>query len=135
MIAATSVTQTPYPLSLTLTTLEELVNQAENQGVVIKRDYSDSNEWTFLPQRKKRARLLETKFNETSESYRGIQNLPFPSWLAQPYMPALVEKGEIRAYVVGGVLMYAVHTYPTGDKRNPLSIELVDNFTPLELLE
>jgi glutathione synthase/RimK-type ligase-like ATP-grasp enzyme len=134
MIAATSGTLTPYPRSMILANLKELLDQATNSGVVIKRDFSDSSDFTFLPG-KKRSRTLESMFKETSKSYSKVKNLPYPSWLAQPYIPALVEKGEIRAFVVGGKLAYAIHTWPGTELDHPLHMEFVENYTPLELLK
>ena len=132
MRVAISETLTPFPRSLTLVGLEELLKQAQNPSVVIKRDYSDSSEWTFLPGRR-RVMELEAKFQETTESYREIKTLPYPAWIAQPFMPSLLEKGELRAYVVGGKLMYTIHTWvqkPGGE----IHMEVVENFTPLEFL-
>lgn len=133
MVAAVTATKTPFPRSITLTNLSDVESQARNPGVVIKRDYSDSNQCTFLPG-KKRQRLVEKKFHETQENYGQIRSLPYPSWIAQPYMPALVDKGEIRAFVVGGKVMYSIHTWQR-DPASDYSIELVDNYTPLELVE
>lgn len=133
MVAAATETQTPFPRCLTLATLSDLVSQAKNPGVVIKRDYGDSNEFTFLPS-KKRHRDLEMKYQETQERYSPVKCLPYPSWIAQPYISSLMDKGELRAFVVGGELIYAIHTWERGaDPR--FNMEMVDNYTPLELVE
>jgi len=137
MIVATSVTRTPYPRSITMTTWEELEKQSRNTGIVIKRDYSDSNNCTFLPPKTRkdnsRYQSLKEKFIETEESYQGIKKLPYPSWIGQPYMPGLIDKGEIRAFVVGGKLIHSTHTYPT--PLHPWNSDVVVNYTPLDLLE
>ena len=52
MIAATTATQTLYPWSLTSMNKKDLITQAENKGVDIKRDFRDLSKWTFLPQKK-----------------------------------------------------------------------------------
>ena len=48
MIVATSVTQTPFPRSLTLVNIRDLLSQAENLGVVIKRDMELVDNYTPL---------------------------------------------------------------------------------------
>lgn len=138
MIAAGSTTLTPYPRSLTLVDEESLRRQATNPGLVIKRDYSDGSLWTFLPKRddkdgRARREHIRKRFLETQKCYQHITQLPYPSWLAQPYMPGLVEKGEIRAFLVGGKLRYAIHTWP--GPNEDLYMDLVENYTPLNLLE
>jgi hypothetical protein len=131
MIAAMKATKTPYPKSVTLTSPDDLRPACQNMGLVIKRDFSDSTTCTFLPGADRETKVRD-KFVETQSLYRGICCLPYPSWIGQPYMPSLVEKGEIRAFVVGGKVMYAVHTWPIGDRQG---VEVVDNYTPLESLQ
>lgn len=139
MTAAMTVTKTPYPKSLTLTNEQDLRTACKNMKIVIKRDFSDSTTCTFLPAKDGRPnRRMEKALQKYAESemlYEGIECLPRPAWLAQPWIPSLVEKGEIRAFVVGGKLLHAVHTWPqrTGDRI--YHFELVDNYTPLEQLE
>jgi hypothetical protein len=132
MIAATSATLTPFPRTITLNNMGDLRDQSANRGVVIKRDFSDSSTCTFLPG-KHRSRLVESKYLETQDSYEGIKKLPCPSWIAQPYIPALVDKGELRAYVAGGKLMYSIHTWESNG-QDGMNMEVVDNYTPLDLL-
>ena len=117
MIAATSETRTPYPKSLTLVELGEVLVQAQNSKVVIKRDYSDSSKWTFLPSRT-RARVIEGKFQETFDHYHKIKKLPYPAWITQPYMPDLRKKGEIRVFFGGwGSCLCHKHMVPTVGRR------------------
>ena len=50
-------------------------------------------------------------------------------------MASLVEKGEIRVYVVGGKVMYSIHTWPSERFQQAMQFEVVENYTPLELVE
>lgn len=99
---------------------------------MIKRDFSDSTTCTFLPGNSRQERVIE-KYAETAQLYYGIQSIPRPTWMAQPFNRDLAQKGELRAFLVGGVLKYTVHTWPAGDAR--FHNEYVDNYTPLDLLQ
>jgi hypothetical protein len=127
LIAATQVTNTPFPRSLTITTGAELQQACNRPMVVIKREFSDSTSCTFLPSGTQRTEVYH-KFMETQRLYGGITSLPIPGWIAQPYIDSLAQKGELRAFVVGGKVFHTVHTWPEDDQQ---SHEMVDNITPL----
>ena len=63
----------------------------------------------------------------------GIQRLPCPSWMAQPFNPHLAQKGELSAYVVGSILEHTTHTRMAG--QGEFQSAFVDNYTPLHLLQ
>ena len=130
-IVASQVTKSPYPRSAILRTPEDLRKSCDNTGVVIKRDFSDSTTCTFLPG-SDRSGHVRRKHAETSHLYEGIDAIPTPQWMAQPFNVELAHKGEIRAFVAGGKLRYAIHTWPQGGRINQ---ECVDNYTPLDLLQ
>jgi glutathione synthase/RimK-type ligase-like ATP-grasp enzyme len=116
MAAAMTKMKTPYPKSLTLTSRQDLIAACKNRGVVIKCDFSDSTTCIFLPSSDERSdRRMEKilwKYTETERLYEGIECLPHPMWMAQPLIPSLVQKGEIRAFVVRGKMVHAIHTWP-----------------------
>jgi hypothetical protein len=137
MVAAMEKTKTIYPKSITLVSPLDLADACRNGGVVIKRDFSDSTTCTYIPRKQGRPELrfaeVKAKYEETSDLYEGIQCLPFPRWMGQPYIPSLVEKGEFRAFLVGGKFKHAVHTWPKPDGQH--GIEAVDTFIPLEVIK
>lgn len=138
MISAVTKTNTPYPKSVTISNQEDLKAACKNRGLVIKRDFSDSTSCTYLPPKdgepNGRTEKVMAVYEHTKQAYGTIECLPRPAWMAQPYIPSLVEKGELRAFVVGGKLAYAVHTWPSPEP-GVYSIELVENYTPLNLLQ
>jgi hypothetical protein len=129
-IVAANITQSPYPRSILLRTEAELERSCGDTGVVVKRDFSDSATCTFMPGRD-RVQAVTRKEAETDILYSGIQGIPRPRWMAQPFNLDLAHKGELRAYVVGGVFQYSVHTWFQG---STVQHEFVDNYTPLDLL-
>jgi hypothetical protein len=135
--AAMTKTKTIHPKCTALVSPLELALGCGNGGVVIKRDFSDSTTCTYVPQNAGRpgARTADVKgkYKETKELYGGILCLPFPLWMGQPYIPSMVEKGEIRAFVVGGKFQHAVHTWQNAD--GSYNAEVVDTFTPLEAIK
>jgi hypothetical protein len=136
MVIATTVTKTPYPKALALTTKQDLADACQNLGLVIKRDFSDSTSCTYLPPQAgeggDRTTKVMNNYTETNRFYKNIECLPHPSWIAQPYIPSLVEKGELRAFIVGGRLAFVIHSWPMGGLQQS---QVVDNFTPLDIIE
>jgi hypothetical protein len=139
MSAAMTMTKTPYPKSLMLTNEQDLRTACNNVNIVVKRDFSNSTMCTFLPVRDRcanhRTETVLQKYAKSEILYEGIECLPCLAWLAKPWMPSLVEKGEIRAFVVGGKLLHAVHTWLQSTGGWTHNFELVDNYTPLKQLK
>jgi len=50
--------------------------------------------------------------------------------MAQPFNPLLVEKGEIRAFIVEGRMMHAVYTWIFNRQQKDYH-QMVDNYMPL----
>jgi hypothetical protein len=132
MVVAATVTKTPFPKSIILNTPEDLRAACRNQGLVIKRDFSDSNTCTYLPAPDREQKIM-AKQAETQKLYHGIRDLPLPTWMGQPFIPPLVEKGELRALVSGGKVKYVIHTCP--DSQGRAAQEIVDSITPLHYLK
>lgn len=132
-IVAARVTNSPYPASVLLKSKKELVEACQNPHLVIKRDFSDSTTCTFMPGPNRTTRVKK-RYADTLLDYSDIQTLPQPSWMAQPFNPEVAFKGELRAFVVGGRVQYTVSTWP-GAEAGAFDQELVDNYTPLELLK
>ena len=138
MVVATNITKTPFPKSVTLNNETDLLIACRRPGYVIKCDFSDSNDCTYLPSNegedaKVREQRIKQKLEETKISYRGIRSLPHPNWMGQTYIPSLVEKGELWAFVVGGKVSHVIHTLPAN--AGNLKIQFVENFTHLSILK
>lgn len=99
--------------------------------VVLKRENSDSSEHVIGEQ----SREVDTqaKFKKVMERANVWEEcgLPTPLWMAQPFIPQLVHKGELRALVIGGVLFYTIYTMPD---RDVWYAEVVRLYSPLSLL-
>jgi hypothetical protein len=131
MVVATTITKTPFPKSVILDKEDDLIAACKNKYLVIKREFSDSNNSTYLPPKdgpNSRLTQVGEKYKKTRELYDGIQSLPPPTWMGQPFIPSLLHKGELRAFVVGGRVQYVIHTLREEQ-------QYVDNYTPLHLLE
>ena len=136
LMAAATITRTPFLKTVHLSTQQELIQASRQKTLVIKRDFSDSASCTYLPTNDgpgARIQQVSIKWDETQRVYQGIKSLPLPSWLAQPYNPSILEKGELRAFVVGGRVRHVIHTLPNGPDQ--MHQEIVDNFTPLSCLK
>ena len=68
-------------------------------------------------------------WEKTQMLYNGIKSLPPPAWIAQPFIQSLLEKGELRAFVVGGKVAHVIHTCSQHSSQ-----EFVDNIVPLLLI-
>lgn len=132
-IVAATVTRSPYPRSAVLSNGDDLSKACSNRGLVIKRDFSDSTTCTFLPGSARRQKVMDAQ-RQTLALYQGIEAIPRPSWMAQPFNKDLSHKGELRAFVVGGVLQHTIHTWPA-EGGDGFCHEYVDNYTPLGLLQ
>jgi hypothetical protein len=133
MVVASTITRTPFPRSIILDTEEDLRKACKNQALVIKREFSDSTHCTYLPPNEGedpglRLQRVMRKLVETQRLYSGIRSLPPPTWMGQPFISSL-QKGELRAFVVGGRLEHVIHTWTEQSTH-----EFVDNVTPLSLL-
>lgn len=136
MTAAMGNTMTPFLRTAHLSTKQALLEACAKKVFVIKRDFSDSTSCTYLPTKEgpeARKQLVSSKWDETLRVYNGIHSLPAPVWMAQVYNPHLLEKGELRAFVVGGRVRRVIHTLP--DVQGEMQQEMVDNFTPLSRLK
>jgi len=74
------------------------------------------------------------KWEETELLYDGIQYLLRLSWMAQPFNPSIVEKGELRAFVVAGKMVHVIHMLLDLEGGTQCQ-EFMNNLMPLSLLK
>jgi hypothetical protein len=130
---ALTITKTVYPKTAKLLNSKEFLLACSNQEMVVKREYSDCNTHLLIQGNPNKRSLLLGQWIRTQDMYQAITCLPKPAWFGQRYVPALEEKGELRVFVAGGEMFYAVHTWT--DANGNHNQEIVDNVTPLDLLE
>lgn len=131
---AREVTGTIFPASKTLLDRRSVQLACSNDKLVIKRGFSDSSTSTFMPGGMSREAGILEAFERTKRAYLDVQFIPKPIWFAQPYIPALAQKGELRIFVVGLKVAYIVHTWNQRYSSNTRA-ECVDNITPLARLK
>jgi hypothetical protein len=75
--------------------------------MVLKRTHSDAGQHVLLP----------TNVVKCNWDYlRSQLNVPRSRWMAQSYVETLVKLGEWRSFVVGGNIVYTVHTLSNREK-------------------
>jgi len=70
--------------------------------VVLKRTHSDMGQHVILPQ--------DGRVKYTQEYVEGHSEIPGCIWLVQSYVDTLAALGEWRVFIIGGQIVYIVHT-------------------------
>ena len=118
-IIAQKRTNTARPTTRLLVDGENIVDE-----MVLKRMHSNGGEHVVLPR----------DVNKRNWEYlRSHLDVPGSQWIAQSYMEPLAKLGEWRVFLVGGVIVYTVHTLKNQD-RNTWSWDIVNTFYTLEEL-
>lgn len=132
MLVALETTKTAYPRTVPLRNHEEFLVACSSQQLVVKRDFSDCNIHLLIRADPANKEHAQSQWEKTQDMYRNIRCLPRPTWFAQQYVPALQQKGELRAFVAGTRMFHCVHTWV--DSGGNVCTEVVDNVTPLNLV-
>ena len=112
-------TNTVRPKTRLLVDGEEIVDT-----MVLKRTHSDAREHVIVP----------SDMNRHNWDYLHSQlDVPGSQWIAQSFMEPLARLGEWRVFLVGGVMVYTVHTLKNWD-RNMWSWDIVHTYYTLEEL-
>jgi glutathione synthase/RimK-type ligase-like ATP-grasp enzyme len=112
-------TNTARPTTRLLVDGERIVD-----AMVLKRTHSDGGEHVVLPR----------DVNKRNWEYlRSQLDVPCALWMAQSFVEPLVRLGEWRVFLVGGKIVYMVHTLKNRD-RNTWSWDIVNTFYTLEEL-
>jgi hypothetical protein len=130
---AREVTHTDYPEVVLIDNPQD-PSLADRPGVFMKRSFSDTAVHTLrvcdaqaavhLP-----ALVEDTKAFYDHDSVRKINVVP--EWFGMAFVPEMSQKGEIKAFFIGGHLTHIVSTAPSGGN---LEIAQVFELTPLRHL-
>jgi hypothetical protein len=102
------------------------------QNVVMKRNYSDCSDCVVLGSMDDDIKdSLWASAAESSKRYTDLTDFVKLRWFCQPYVPTLLSFGELRTFLVGGVIQYIIHTSPVEVKGSVTQVNLV---VPLEKL-
>lgn len=99
---------------------------------VLKREFSSHGQLVFSCHSPQVFPKLERQLARDLEVYESAAEVfPRPVWFVQPYIPTVAYLGEIRVFVVNGVLFRSVITTPKPGERGELDIQEPTLLTPL----
>jgi hypothetical protein len=89
---------------------------ADNQiPGVLKRDYSKKGAHVFIPGQVDVKKKVKEAIQEEEETWKRVENFfGRPKWFVQPFVPQLRKVGEVRAYILEGIICYKMTTTPAG---------------------
>jgi len=81
---------------------------------VLKREYSGFSKNVITPHTSKTSAYAILEKSSKEEQEHKHEQLPAPrtTWFLQPFLPHLIRLGELRTYIVDGVIFYTVSTTP-----------------------
>jgi hypothetical protein len=127
-----------HPKSTRVNPSEELVERIaqHNYEFVLKREYSSHCVHVFTKHTEGAATKFAELIGKEAKAYSKNRNSSFchPAWFLQPYNPALIHLGEIRVFVVNGVIYKQVVTTPKAGNIGKLDIQEPGFLTPLSKL-
>lgn len=108
----------------TLNKLAKDIEDARRQGV-LKRSYSARSLHVITPRTIKPTKVLKKALQEQKRDWPQEKTgfIPKPMWFFQPYLPLLLHLGELRSFIVNGVLYYTVSTV-TSEPNNPAALQI-----------
>lgn len=102
---------------------------------VLKRDFSSHGKHVFTKHTPNAVNQFVSRLAREKEVYDECKLFPRPLWFIQPYNPSIINLGEIRVYLVNGILFNSIVTSPRQNPRqNVLNIVEPVLFTPLSQL-
>lgn len=121
-LVAGSRTFTARPKTRLLVDGENLTDR-----MVLKRTHSDAGEHVLVPRDAKSAHKRNWEYLRTQ------LDIPGALWMAQGYQELLLKKGEWRVFLVGGQIVYTIHTIRNRDKGT-WSCDIVRTYYSLDEL-
>jgi hypothetical protein len=114
----------------------EIVRQitSGNLSAVLKREFSSHGHHICKPNTSNALGKLKRLLEEEENVYSQTDVFPRPRWFLCPYNPCLIHLGEIRAFVINGVLFMSVITIPRSKSSNTMDVVEPILFTPLSKL-
>jgi len=112
-----------------LDVIEKIVSG--NLNAVLKREFSSHEHHVFSRHTHNPIQRLQRCIENEKQTYGSCSTFPQPKWFIQPYLPPLVYLGEIRAFLVNGILFRSLVTTP---KFPSFYVQELSFPTPLSLL-
>jgi hypothetical protein len=126
-----------HPLAIRVTPTEDTIRdivQGKIHGV-LKREFSSHNLHVYSQHTKDAQQKFRDAVVQGLQHYSsGETKFQTPLWFIQPYIAPLVYLGEIRAFVVNGVLFKAFVTTPSQEVSHGLEVQEPIIFMPLSKL-
>lgn len=125
-----------HPLSVVVTPTVDTIEQIIDGKVAaaLKREFSSHGNHVFTQHTPNAVHQFKKRLEEESRAYRLTCCFPHPLWYLTPYNAPLIYLGEIRVFLVNGILFHSVVTTPKKDNRNDLDIMEPLLFNPLSKL-
>ena len=100
---------------------------------VLKREYSSDSNHVFSKHLKNAVKKFKDVISREKECWcwNGEKICENPKWFIQPYLPSLVYLGELRAFVVNGIIVNILVTILTDGDMTNLSISQAILLRPL----
>lgn len=96
--------------------------EAIRDAMVLKRTHSDAGEHVLIP-----SNVVKRNW----DYLRSQLDVPNSKWMAQTYVETLVKLGEWRTFIIGGRIVYTVHTLKNREKGT-WSWDMVRTYYTLE---
>jgi hypothetical protein len=100
---------------------------------VLKREYSSDSGHVFSKHTKDAVKKFESTLKRERECWRweGESVCENPKWFIQPYIPSLVYLGELRVFVVNGIIINIFATTPMKEDTTNLMVSPAIVLRPL----
>ncbi|MDX6296002.1 MAG: hypothetical protein QOH50_5261 [Kribbellaceae bacterium] len=103
-------------------------------SAVLKREFSSHGHHILTSHTRDPLAKLKNCLVEEERVYSKTTLFPRPRWYLSPYNPCLRHLGEIRAFVINGVLFMSIITLPASQSTRLMDIVEPILFTPLSRL-
>jgi len=117
----------------------DLVNRITGGSLeaVLKREFSMASEHVITKHTEAKSALRKLATMEKQDSTTWGAQIIFrrPRWFLQPYIPDLIHRGEVRAFVFGGHLLNSIITTPVDGNTSCIKNQQAFIFRPLAKLD
>ena len=132
-----------YPICATVEPDDDLLQSIMDgtKSLVLKRDWSSSSSHVYTKHTAGglagACGRLQAAIEKEEAAYAALQANDFirPTWFIQPYLPALIIIGEIRAFFVNGLLLRKIITSPCEGRIDETTLENPSMIMPLHRLK
>jgi hypothetical protein len=124
-----------HPMAATVVPTVELVQDILGGKIdgALKREFSSHNQHVYTQHTKDAVEKFKEALRQENAAYSKT-TFRQPKWFIQPYIAPLFFLGEIRVFIVNGVIFKAIVTTPNSEQSTELEIENPLLLTPLSKL-